>query len=145
MFGRCVSSRLLSTSLRAISRPSRLTGARWQTNAAPHDGPPVTQTNRSSVPRFRDRSFTKCWFTDAEASMKRFWNTVGIDQRGDSLTVTLDDRALKTPSGNTLLLPPTKSLLAALIAAEWDNQEKLLKSHALPMVSFAANMRASQR
>lgn len=67
--------------------------------------------------------------------MRRFWDDVGIEKRGDSLTVTLDNRALKTPSGNTLLLPQNKTLLASLIAAEWDHQETLLKPHALPVVS----------
>lgn len=66
--------------------------------------------------------------------MKRFWTNVGVEKRGDRLTVTLDTRALKIPSGEPLLLPQTKTLLASLIAAEWDNQEVLLKPHALPMV-----------
>ena len=52
----------------------------------------------------------------------------------DHLAVTLDKRALKTPSGNPLVLPRRKTLAATLIAAEWDNQETLLKQHSLPMV-----------
>jgi ATP synthase F1 complex assembly factor 2 len=67
--------------------------------------------------------------------MKRFWKTVGIEKRGDSLAITLDKRALKTPDGNPLLIPASKSLLATLIAAEWDHQKSLIKPHALPMVS----------
>ncbi|TFK42974.1 hypothetical protein BDQ12DRAFT_703285 [Crucibulum laeve] len=85
-----------------------------------HDGPAVTETNR------------------AEATKQRFWKDVGIEKRGDQVTVTLDKRALKTPSGNTLLLPPQKSLLATLIAAEWDNQEIVLKAHALPITSITS-------
>lgn len=73
--------------------------------------------------------------TGAESSLKRFWKTVGIDTRADGIAVTLDKRALKTPSGNTLLLPEKKRLVATLIANEWENQETLLKPHALPMVS----------
>lgn len=49
--------------------------------------------------------------------------------------MTLDKRALKTPAGQTLLLPLNKALPAALVAAEWDHQEILLKPHALPMVN----------
>jgi len=70
--------------------------------------------------------------------MKRFWDVVGIEKRGDLLTVTLDNRPLKTPSGNTLLLPQSKSLLASLIAAEWDHQATLLKPHALPITSIVS-------
>lgn len=66
--------------------------------------------------------------------MKRFWKDVGIAKRDDKLAVTLDNRPLKTPSGNILQLPKNKTLLATLIAAEWDHQETLIKPHALPMV-----------
>lgn len=66
--------------------------------------------------------------------MKRFWKDVTVGRHEDFYTVLLDNRALKTPSGNTLLLPPQKSLVAALVAAEWESQETLLKHHALPMV-----------
>jgi len=70
--------------------------------------------------------------------MKRFWNDVGVERRAGGLAVTLDNRALKTPAGNTLLLPSNKSLLASLIAAEWDHQETMLKPHALPVTSIAS-------
>ncbi|KAF5330724.1 hypothetical protein D9619_005574 [Psilocybe cf. subviscida] len=95
----------------------RTTQIRWQ-SSVPHDGPPVTDTNR------------------AEATQKRFWTDVGVERRGEALVVTLDKRALKTPAGKTLELPLNKSLPAALIAAEWDHQETLLKPHALPMTSI---------
>ncbi|KAK0450684.1 ATP12-domain-containing protein [Armillaria borealis] len=93
---------------------------RLQSTASIIDGPPVTETNR------------------AEATMKRFWKDVDIEKRGDSFAVTLDRRSLKTPSGNTLLLPGTKKLVATLIATEWDNQDKLLKPHALPITSLVS-------
>lgn len=80
------------------------------------DGPAITETNK------------------AEASLKRFWKTVGIAEKDGVYAVTLDQRALKTPAGNRLLLPKEKKLVAALVATEWDNQETLLKPHALPMV-----------
>ncbi|KAK0459543.1 uncharacterized protein EV420DRAFT_1674587 [Desarmillaria tabescens] len=88
---------------------------RLQSTVSIIDGPPVTETNR------------------AEATMKRFWKDVGVEKRGESFVVTLDRRALKTPAGNTLLLPENKKLVAALVATEWDNQDKLLKPHALPI------------
>lgn len=74
----------------------------------------------------------------AENTLKRFWKTVGIDIRNDGIAVTLDKRALKTPSGNTLLLPKEKRLAATAIANEWENQEIFLKQHALPMTSITA-------
>ncbi|KIM59220.1 hypothetical protein SCLCIDRAFT_126590 [Scleroderma citrinum Foug A] len=74
----------------------------------------------------------------AETTLKRFWKTVGIESRDCGIVVTLDKRALKTPSGNILSLPKEKRLAATLIANEWENQEKFLKQHALPMTSIAA-------
>lgn len=79
-------------------------------------------------------NLNSCLPLGAEATLKRFWETVGISKRDNGFTVTLDMRALKTPSGNTLLLPKDKRLVATLIANEWENQEILLKPHALPMV-----------
>jgi ATP synthase F1 complex assembly factor 2 len=74
----------------------------------------------------------------AEATLKRFWKSVEIEDRGDSLAITLDSRALKTPGGKPLLLPRSKLIAAALIVTEWENQRNVLKSHALPMTSLAA-------
>ncbi|KAJ7083831.1 ATP12-domain-containing protein [Mycena crocata] len=111
--------------LRLSLLPRRTTGLsstfriRWQ-SSVPHDGPPVTETNRT------------------EATMKRFWKAVTVGRREDSYTILLDSRALKTPSGNMLLIPPEKSLLATLVAAEWESQETVLKHHALPVTSLTS-------
>lgn len=53
----------------------------------------------------------------------------------DGLAVTLDRRMLKTPNGKHLIVPEGKRLAATLIAHEWDIQDKVLKPHALPLVS----------
>ncbi|KIP07974.1 hypothetical protein PHLGIDRAFT_29802 [Phlebiopsis gigantea 11061_1 CR5-6] len=79
----------------------------------------------------------------AQATLKRFWKTVGIETQvnehgGEHLAVMLDKRALKTPSGNPLLVPREKALTATLVAAEWDNQETQLKQHSLPMTSLVS-------
>ena len=55
-----------------------------------------------------------------------------------SFAVTLDNRSLKTPVGNKLHLPLNKRILATLVATEWENQDKILKTHALPMASAPA-------
>jgi len=121
--GRHISSRLACRFFPAARFGLIPSNSRWQSSAASsatHDGLPVTDTNR------------------AEVTQKRFWKDVGIERRGDSLVVTLDKRALKTPSGQTLLLPLNKGLPASLIATEWDHQEVLLKPHALPMTSIVS-------
>lgn len=70
--------------------------------------------------------------------MRRFWKDVGIEKRGDKLAVTLDKRALKTPSGSQLLVPADRPLAAAIIASEWDSQEIITKAHALPMTAIVS-------
>ncbi|KDR81785.1 hypothetical protein GALMADRAFT_114479 [Galerina marginata CBS 339.88] len=117
--GRHLPLRLACRSLKRTTFNLQCSNSRWQSSATA-DGLPVTDTNR------------------AEATQKRFWKDVGIERRGDLLAVTLDRRALKTPSGKTLLIPVDKTLSASLIAAEWDHQEILLKPHALPMTSIVS-------
>ncbi|KZT24116.1 ATP12-domain-containing protein, partial [Neolentinus lepideus HHB14362 ss-1] len=92
----------------------------YATVAGAVQGAPPTATNR------------------AQATLKRFWKTVDIQERDGGLAVTLDKRALRTPSGNHLVLPKNKVLVATLIANEWENQETVLKPHVLPMTSIAA-------
>lgn len=58
----------------------------------------------------------------------------------DLFLITLDGRPLKTPSGKRLTLPPSKRLLAALVANEWEVQETMIKPHALPLVSRGTDM-----
>ncbi|KAI8998991.1 ATP12-domain-containing protein [Trametes punicea] len=74
----------------------------------------------------------------AETTLKRFWKTVGIERRDGGYAVTLDKRPLKTPGGKPLIIPPEKRLVAALVASEWENQETVLKPHALPMTSIVS-------
>jgi ATP synthase F1 complex assembly factor 2 len=72
----------------------------------------------------------------AEITLRRFWKTVHIKEEADGLLITLDHRNLKTPSGTKLVLPKNRRLLALLIANEWENQDEILKQHALPLVSL---------
>ena len=89
-------------------------------------------------------------------TLKSFWKTVGIEENPgmfqlvnfdiislivniDGFNVTLDRRTLRTPNGKPLTIPSKKRLAATLIANEWDNQEKVLKPHALPVVSASTH------
>ncbi|KAF8682885.1 ATP12 protein [Rhizoctonia solani] len=74
----------------------------------------------------------------ANVTLKRFWKKVDVAENHGLLTVTLDKRALRTPEGAKLEVPSSRRLLATLIAIEWENQEKLIKPHALPMTSIAS-------
>ncbi|KZV92840.1 ATP12-domain-containing protein [Exidia glandulosa HHB12029] len=74
----------------------------------------------------------------AEITLKRFWKAADVEEKPDAFFVTLDKRPLKTPGGKRLEIPKSKRLLATLVAYEWDNQEKLIKPHALPLTSLAA-------
>ncbi|KGB77504.1 ATP synthase mitochondrial F1 complex assembly factor 2 [Cryptococcus deuterogattii R265] len=123
-----ISARPLLATLRHVPRACRpapigartfsTSFAKW---AVVKDGPPVTQTNR------------------AEHTLRRFWKTVNISSTlSDGFLINLDHRALKTPFGAKLEIPKERRLLAALIANEWENQDEVLKQHALPVTSLAS-------
>ncbi|KAJ7582851.1 ATP12-domain-containing protein [Mycena floridula] len=107
---------MLLSLARCSARCSRFNSVRWQSTVI--DGPAITATNR------------------AEVTLKRFWKTADVESLDGNLVVTLDKRPLKTPSGNLLVLPQNKRVVATLIAAEWQNQKTVLKHHALPMTSL---------
>ncbi|KAI8929339.1 hypothetical protein BC831DRAFT_422658 [Entophlyctis helioformis] len=72
----------------------------------------------------------------AKAKLNRFWKKVTVGTTPAGFSVLLDGRALKTPDGNLVAIPLTKPALAALTAAEWEGQERQLKSYSLPMTSI---------
>ncbi|UZJ51823.1 hypothetical protein CBS101457_001143 [Exobasidium rhododendri] len=81
----------------------------------------------------------------AERTLRRFWKKVDVAYYPKStkppyphLQIRLDGRSLKTPSGTLLAIPEDRSLMASLIAREWAEQDKVLKTHSLPMTSLAA-------
>ncbi|KDN53234.1 ATP12-domain-containing protein [Tilletiaria anomala UBC 951] len=84
--------------------------------------------------------------SQAERSMRRFWKEVTVarnkgnnaQEQDEPLVVQLDSRSLKTPAGSLLKIPVDRPLLAALIAQEWDEQDRVLRPHALPLTSLAA-------
>ena len=80
----------------------------------------------------------------AERTLRRFWKKVDVAYYPTStspyphLSIRLDGRSLKTPSGTLLAIPADRPLLASLVAREWAEQDKVLKTHSLPMTSLAA-------
>ncbi|KAB5592612.1 ATP synthase mitochondrial F1 complex assembly factor 2 [Ceratobasidium theobromae] len=74
----------------------------------------------------------------AGITLNRFWKKVNVAENDGILTITLDKRPLRTPEGARLEIPRTHRVLATLVAIEWENQEKLIKHHALPMTSIVS-------
>lgn len=70
--------------------------------------------------------------------MRRFWKDVSLHTEHEQghHEVKLDKRSLRTPEGQLLKVPGENQLLASLIVHEWNEQNKVIKSHALPMVSI---------
>ncbi|MEM6589991.1 MAG: ATP12 family protein [Pseudomonadota bacterium] len=67
---------------------------------------------------------------------KRFWKAAKATEVEGGYTVTLDDRAVKTPAKRALIMP-TRAMADA-VAAEWDAQEEEVNPHTMP-VTRAAN------
>ena len=80
----------------------------------------------------------------ADLTRRRFWKSVALAsaplpgagaETASTLVVELDGRPLRTPEGTVLRIPRERVLLASLVAREWSEQEKVMKSWTLPMVS----------
>ena len=73
---------------------------------------------------------------EAEITLRRFWKEVQLKEELDGFLVMLDNRTLKTPRLEPLLIPKEKRLLATMLAAEWENQSDMLKPSSLELVSL---------
>ena len=67
--------------------------------------------------------------------MKRFYKSVGVQQRGAMFAVTLDSRPIKTPGGEIMVLRSPS--LADAVAAEWARQEGEFELEALHLTRLA--------
>ncbi len=61
---------------------------------------------------------------------KRFWKTATVEAAEGGFTVRLDARPVKTPA-KRLLVVPTEGM-AAVIAAEWDAQQGIIRPDTMP-------------
>jgi chaperone required for assembly of F1-ATPase len=67
--------------------------------------------------------------------MRRFYKDVSVAAQDGGHAVLLDGRPVKTPSGNSLLLPTEK--LASAIAAEWRGQGDEIIPTGMPLLRLA--------
>lgn len=67
--------------------------------------------------------------------MKRFYKTVTIAPEGEGIAVKLDNRGVKTPHGNPLVLPT--SALADAVAEEWRTQPDTIDPKSMPFTKSA--------
>jgi chaperone required for assembly of F1-ATPase len=67
--------------------------------------------------------------------MKRFYRTVTVEGRDGGHVVLLDGRPVRTPGGNSLVLPTEK--LAGAIAAEWQGQGDEIAATSMPLLRLA--------
>ena len=66
---------------------------------------------------------------------KRFWKTATVVPEDGGFAIHLDNRRVKTPAKQTLILPTEG--LAQLIAAEWDAQTGLVNPETMPSTRMA--------
>ncbi|MEX0282093.1 MAG: ATP12 family chaperone protein [Arenibacterium sp.] len=71
----------------------------------------------------------------SEWKQRRFWTSAEVVETDDGFTVELDGRQIKTPNRSQLLLPGRG--LAEAIAAEWLEQDDVVKPHTMPMTRSA--------
>lgn len=66
---------------------------------------------------------------------KRFWKAATTEACDGGFTVRLDGRPVKTPA-KSLLVVPTQAMAEA-IAAEWDEQQGVIRPDTMPITRFA--------
>lgn len=96
----------------------------------------LARTLSSSAPRWEEAALNR-----AERLKSRFWKTVTLQpptSATDGFQILLDSRAIRTPSGQAIVIPKERELLATCIAQEWSEQDQVLKPHTLPLTSLAA-------
>lgn len=66
---------------------------------------------------------------------KRFWKTASVVAEEGGFAIALDNRRVKTPAKQPLILPT--EALAQLIAAEWEAQQGLVNPETMPTTRMA--------
>jgi chaperone required for assembly of F1-ATPase len=66
---------------------------------------------------------------------KRFYTKAGFIEIDGSYAITLDDKAVRTPSRKPLVAPSVE--IAAAIVAEWDAQQDLINPMTMPLTRLA--------
>ena len=77
---------------------------------------------------------------------KRFYESVGMEEREEGFSITLDGKSVKTPAKNLLTLPTREA--AELVVAEWAGQGETIDPAALvlrDMADHALDVIASDR
>ncbi|KAJ3073238.1 ATP synthase complex assembly protein atp12 [Podochytrium sp. JEL0797] len=69
--------------------------------------------------------------------ISRFWKKTFAEESEDGFRIKLDGKPLKNPEGTVIVIPKENRILATMVAGEWEEQERLLKSSSLPMTSIA--------
>ena len=71
----------------------------------------------------------------SEWKARRFWTAADVQDTGAGWEVRLDDRALRTPGKQPLVLPTEG--LAQAVAAEWDAQASVIDPNTMPLTRAA--------
>ena len=71
----------------------------------------------------------------SEWKARRFWTAADVQDAGAGWEVRLDDRALRTPGKQPLVLPTEG--LARAVAAEWDAQASVIDPNTMPLTRAA--------
>ncbi|SCU97019.1 LADA_0H03994g1_1 [Lachancea dasiensis] len=72
-------------------------------------------------------------------TLQKFWKVVSARESGGNVTLTLDNKPIRTPLGNSLTVPKDRQFLALVLQNEWSNLTTLsIKPHTLPVTSIVS-------
>ncbi|KAJ1939072.1 chaperone [Linderina macrospora] len=97
---------------------------------------PAWQSRLFSASRLVADASSETLAQNKAPKIRRFWRTVNVSEHSDGLAVELDGRPIKTPDGSAVRLPTSQTILATLMAGEWESQREFLGAHSLPLTAL---------
>lgn len=104
----------------------------------------VLKDKKSTAPLGVDRSIENNLVTETNKLSKlkqKFWQNINLNDKLDPgmIHVQMDNKTIRTPMGNQLVVKKDQIILAYLLKNEWNNLESLnAKSYSLPLTSLTS-------
>ncbi|CAL9736227.1 protein Atp12p, mitochondrial [Monosporozyma servazzii] len=99
---------------------------------------------KTTTPLGVDRSIENNLVTETNKLSKlkqKFWQNINLNDKIDPgmIHIQMDNKTIRTPMGNQLIVKQDQTILAYLLKNEWNNLESLnAKSYSLPLTSLTS-------
>lgn len=104
----------------------------------------LLKNEKNTAPLGIDRTIENNLVTETNKLSKlkqKFWQNINLNDKIDPgmIHIQMDNKTIKTPMGNQLVVKENQMILAYLLKNEWNNLESLTaKSYSLPLTSLTS-------